>query len=251
MTPHTTRAFILRTVDYRDSDRIMTLLTQEAGKVSAIAKGARSSRRRFGGALEPFSLLEVSLLPGRGRDRLAVLSEATTVRANQGISTSLERMGSAAFITELIREITVEGQPDRRTFQLLSESLELLSTESVLVRPVTLSSALRVLALGGFSLSATACNACAQPVPAGKKAYFDPGRGGVICTPCGGGPILLEAQVAGALATLERSTLAESSTLELEDRVLDQMEYALDLFLEQQIEKPLKSTGFRGQIRDI
>ncbi|HVI73863.1 MAG TPA: DNA repair protein RecO, partial [Anaeromyxobacteraceae bacterium] len=50
---------VLRTVDYGESDRVVSLLTAERGKVSAFARKARVSRRRFGGALEPFTLLQV------------------------------------------------------------------------------------------------------------------------------------------------------------------------------------------------
>lgn len=46
-------ALLLRASDYRDADRIVTLFTRELGKVSAIARAAKSSRRRFAGALEP------------------------------------------------------------------------------------------------------------------------------------------------------------------------------------------------------
>ena len=51
-TPETirTRAIVLRLVDYRESDRIATLFTEALGRVGAIARGARKSQRRFGGA---------------------------------------------------------------------------------------------------------------------------------------------------------------------------------------------------------
>ncbi|HSM92508.1 MAG TPA: DNA repair protein RecO, partial [Anaeromyxobacteraceae bacterium] len=52
---------VLRVVDYGESDRIVTLLTRERGKVGAYARGARASRRRFPGLLEPFTLLSAEL----------------------------------------------------------------------------------------------------------------------------------------------------------------------------------------------
>src|SRR5689334_18160524 len=49
-----TPALVLRTRPYGESDRIVTLLTEQHGKVTGIAKGAKNSRRRFAGTLEPF-----------------------------------------------------------------------------------------------------------------------------------------------------------------------------------------------------
>ena len=56
-----TRALLLRRVDYAESDLVLSLFTVELGRISALARGARKSRRRFGGVLEPMHTLEVTL----------------------------------------------------------------------------------------------------------------------------------------------------------------------------------------------
>ena len=66
-----TKAIVLRSIDYGESDRILTFLTDDFGKLKGIAKGARRSRRRFANALEPFSLSTLHfsrrhLAPGPG-----------------------------------------------------------------------------------------------------------------------------------------------------------------------------------------
>ena len=65
-TTHRTAAFVLRVLDYGESDRIVTFYTEDFGKLKGIAKGAKRSRRRFANALEPFSCLEI-LFSRRGR----------------------------------------------------------------------------------------------------------------------------------------------------------------------------------------
>ena len=59
-TPLVTQALVLRVTDYGEADRIVTLLTERYGKVSALARGARSSRRRFGAALSSFGFGEAA-----------------------------------------------------------------------------------------------------------------------------------------------------------------------------------------------
>jgi DNA repair protein RecO (recombination protein O) len=247
-SPQITRAFILRSVDYRDSDRILTLLSRDLGKVSAIAKGARSSRRRFGGALEPFAMLEVSVTPGRGREGLYVIDEASVLADNRALGGDLERLGAAAFLTELVRELLPESQPDERMFDLLAECLSLLASRGTPVCQLTICAQLRALALAGFAVSTDACNACGKRLPGGRRAFFDPRRGGVICTGCGAGPILLESAAADAMALLGRVAPPEAGRIELRADVLDEIERALEIFLEEHLGRRLKSNAFRGQI---
>src|SRR5438067_9627088 len=54
-----TSALVLRTRPYGESDRIVTLITEQHGKLVGIAKGAKNSRRRFAGTLEPFVRIRV------------------------------------------------------------------------------------------------------------------------------------------------------------------------------------------------
>jgi len=252
MPDTTTAAFVLRAVDLRESDRLLTLLTRELGKVSAVARGARTSRKRFGGALETFALVEVVLGRGRGREGLYSLTEATLIEAHAGLASDLERLGAAAMIVELAREVIPDHEPDERLFDIVAEALGLLSSESgCATRALAVSAALRVLACAGLGLGASRCTACGQPVPPGRKAHFDPRRGGVVCTACGGGPILLPAAAVGALAELERATLAESAAASIPATALLEIETALGCFLEQHLVRPLRSDHFRRQVGPV
>jgi DNA repair protein RecO (recombination protein O) len=252
MPDTTTAAFVLRAVDLRESDRLLTLLTRDLGKVSAVARGVRASRKRFGGALEPFALVEVVLGRGRGREGLFSLSEASLIEAHAGLASDLERLGAAALVIELAREVIPDHEPDARLFDVVAEALGLLSRASgIATRALAISAALRVLACAGLALSASRCNACGRPVPPGRKAHFDPRRGGIVCTPCGAGPILLTADAVGALAVLESETLAESAVAPIPAPVLLEIEAALGSFLEQHLSRPLRADQFRRQVGSV
>ena len=81
---------MLRSVDYGERDRVVTLLSRDRGKLSAFARGARASRRRFGGVLEPFTLVSAELSE-RGGD-LWGLEDASAERAFGGIRGDLLRI---------------------------------------------------------------------------------------------------------------------------------------------------------------
>ncbi|MFO8071463.1 MAG: DNA repair protein RecO [Polyangia bacterium] len=233
----TSRAFLLRSVEYGESDRVVTLLTEERGRISAIARGARKSRRRFGGALEAFSLIEVSLAPSKGS--LMRLAEASLIEANGGLARSLDRIEGASLLLGLLRELLPEDQPEPGAFALLDEALPLLARAGPEeCRRLSAAAAMRALALAGVGVGAARCNACGRPVPPRRPVHFDPRRGGVICTPCGGGPHLLSAGAAAGLRELQSAPLDRVGGAPAGGEAMDEIEAALDQFVHYQIDRP-------------
>jgi DNA repair protein RecO (recombination protein O) len=192
-----TDALLLRATDYRDSDRIVTLFTRDAGKLSAIARGARSSKRRFAGALEPYSVLRVELAPQRGQ--LFGLKSAAVDRGFPGILAELDRMEAAGAALALVRDANASEVSDATTFMTVVQYLTTLDHQGDPQRVLLLCFALRVLYLMGLAPHLTACGRSGEPVPEGRSAYFDPALGAVVARRHGGGPYLLSAQIRARL----------------------------------------------------
>src|SRR5271170_88315 len=91
----TTEALILRRIDTGETDRVVWLLTPDRGRLSAFAAGARASKRRFAGALEPFTHLSVELTPPRQGD-LWRLVDVQTLDAHLTLRGSLDAMACAS-----------------------------------------------------------------------------------------------------------------------------------------------------------
>ncbi|MDJ0765459.1 MAG: DNA repair protein RecO [Myxococcota bacterium] len=225
----TDRAFLLRSVDYGESDRIITLFLDGRGKVSALARGARKSWRRFGGALEPFSLFEVAL--ARGKGRLWHLKQAHLLTPHADFALDLKRMEAGAFILNLVREASVEGEPLPEVFSIIEATMALLETANPdHIRPIAICTELKILTAIGLGVSIDHCNACGRIVPEGKSVRFHPARGGVVCTPCGGGPIGLPAPTMQTLARLNQTALSNVTSIGATPDTLDQIETALSAF---------------------
>jgi len=79
---------------------------------------------------------------------------------------------------------------------------------------------------------------------AGRRVLFDPRRGGVVCTPCGGGPIELSKGAAGALSDLARAGLEEAASTGLGADGFAEIRNALDEFLAHHLDRPLRSAAF-------
>jgi DNA repair protein RecO (recombination protein O) len=187
-----TSAFVLRRTDYKDSDRILSLFTKAHGKISVSARGARKSIKRFAGALEPFVLLEVTIESSKTGRRMRRLTESAVMRGADGLSKRMARLNAASFVVEMFRESIPEEAPDNALFDLLDETLaRLCDLDGEMLRRTVAAFQLKLLLTIGFGVSIGQCAGCGLAVPPGRPVYFHPARGGVICTACGGGPMLL------------------------------------------------------------
>jgi DNA repair protein RecO (recombination protein O) len=119
-----TEAIVLRLTDYGEADRIVSLFTLEQGKLQGVARGAKRSRKRFGGALEPFAHLKLQLHHGPG---LATLLSADIAGVFTGIRSELGKIGTAAYACELVERLTPDEDPNPRLFRLLHCYLEHLN----------------------------------------------------------------------------------------------------------------------------
>ena len=200
------QAIVLRTVPYGESDLVVHLLVRGRGRVSAFARGARSSRRRFGGALEPFLLVEALLAERPGQD-LWMVREAAVLDAHAGLRDDLHRIAHAGYAAELAHELSRPAEPADGLFELLADFLRRLAAG----RPT--SARLRALELGaletaGLAPELSVCARCGAAIGAGRAA-FDPGAGGLACARCAHpGALLLTAGARAALTQLQKAGLA-------------------------------------------
>lgn len=183
-----TAALLLRSVDYGEADRIVTLLTESRGKVALMARGARKSKKRFAGSLEPYLLIEAELAMGRGE--VGRLAQARVVRAFPGLLRSLDKIGVAGAGLEVVRELVPDHEaPDPRLLPTVVRFLERLEeTDAAGTDGLHLAFVIRLLSLTGHAPNLEACGQCGIPAPSGKAALFAPRLGAIVCRACGGGP---------------------------------------------------------------
>ena len=122
---HTTEALILRTYAIGESDRIVVFLTRDRGKRRGVAKNARQSRRRFGGALEPMTYGRVGYVEREGRD-LVFLNYVEPLRSPLAAADG-EALGYVGYFAELIDQWAPDGDPNETMFRLGASMVDALA----------------------------------------------------------------------------------------------------------------------------
>jgi DNA repair protein RecO (recombination protein O) len=239
-----TDALFLRATDYREADRIVTLFTRDAGKLSAVARGARGSRRRFAGSLEPYSVIRVELDEGRGE--LATLKRAELTRPFVHLLGELDRMDAASAALALLREAHAPRVPDPDLFVASVQYLTVVDHEGDPQRSLLLSFALRVLSRMGVAPRLAECGRSGDPVPADKAAYFDPMLGAVVSRRYGGGPFLLAASVRARLIAAQREDWLTEARAPWPEAELAEARNAVAAFLRAHVREELGGRLYPG-----
>jgi DNA repair protein RecO len=126
MPLYTTDALILRSYALGESDRIVVFLTRDRGKKRGVAKNARQSRRRFGGALEPLTCGRVAYVERERRD-LVRIDYVEQTRSPLS-ATDGEALGYVGYFAELIDEWAPDADPNESLFRLGASMVEAMAT---------------------------------------------------------------------------------------------------------------------------
>jgi DNA repair protein RecO (recombination protein O) len=193
-----TEAIVIDCHDYGESDVIITLLSQEKGKIAAIAKGAKKSLKRFVNKLELFSFLHIVCIANAG-SQLGFLAEAELHTSFINIRNNLQRYTTASVVREFLLAGTKEEEPDEHLFRL---SLWTLHNINTLQQPnATLTIFLiRFFDCLGYRPNLETCNKCGRHIHNDNLYRFVPSEGSIACSACYG-------EVTGKGIPLSRGTL--------------------------------------------
>jgi len=177
-----TAAFVLRTRPHGESDRLVTVITEEHGKLTGIAKGAKNSRRRFAGTLEPFMQIR-AVFQMRPHSDLVFLQRCELVSPLHAFTTDLARYAAGSYILELADRMVLGRESSVDVYRLVREALEDIDRAGA-SDAVLGAFELRLLAASGYEPSLGTCRSCGRPADGTPTVYLVPERGGFLCRPC-------------------------------------------------------------------
>ncbi|MGQ9678498.1 MAG: DNA repair protein RecO [bacterium] len=180
-----TSAICLQARTWRESSRIVTLLTPDLGLLTAVARGARRPKSRLAAALDLFARSEITLYLPRGNG-LATLSDAELINSFPGLTLTYERFLAATQINQFLLRGLFHHHPEPRLFTLLETTLNAIAQappeSGELTGPVA-SFLLKAISFLGFRPHFDRCAICHQPLNSPPIRFVIP-RGGVVCPSC-------------------------------------------------------------------
>ena len=174
---------VLRSIRYGEADRILHLYTPTHGRISAIAKGARRARSRFGARLEPF--MQINAVLHEGRSDLLTVTGVDTIDARPGLRESAAALDAAARACDAVARLFETDEPHPEVYMLLANELTLLA--STRAHPAAagpgnaLAFRLKLLLAAGIVPQLGSCASC------GEREHltgFSAAAGGVVCSSC-------------------------------------------------------------------
>jgi DNA repair protein RecO (recombination protein O) len=179
-----TDAVVLKRMDYGETSRIVTLFCRSEGKISVLAKGARSRSHRFGSALEPAAVSHVVFYYRSTRD-LQTLTQADVTRKFDNITRSLETISAALNVLEVVNIVSHPGDAQVALYDETVRALHSLNDRPERAASVVLGFRMQVARLSGLTPSLTTCVQCGRSIERARGRHmFHMRKGGVLCATC-------------------------------------------------------------------
>jgi DNA repair protein RecO (recombination protein O) len=232
-------AIVLRTQKLGESDRIVTLLTRNHGRVRVVGRGVRKTSSRIGARLEPFSHIDVQCYQGRSLDSVSQVESIAAHGAS--LTGDYARWTAGTAMLETAERLTPEEhQPALSQYVLLVSGLRSLAGEEHPPGLILDSYLLRSLSVAGWSPTFSDCARCGDP---GPHRAFSLAGGGMVCQSCrpsgSAAPAPATVELLSALLTGDWQT-AEAS----EERARKEASGLIAAYLQWHVERQVRSLSY-------
>ncbi len=248
MAVQKTQGFVLRKQDIRETSILLTVYTRNFGKLKLISKGVRAPEARFVSAYELLALDDIVFYE-RKKKNLFFLSQCDLINYFPRIRESLERLSYAAYFADFLDSATASREKNPRIYELLSNSLFLLSGNASPKRVARIFE-IKLLAILGLMPRLRECVSC-ERVPGKEKARFSFSLGGVLCENCfvkdkSAGPVL--AGTLNFISHIRNLPFERIKQIKVSKRVGAEVEKLLRGFINYHLDLRLKSREFIGKV---
>ena len=243
-----TKGIVLRETNYKEADKILTVLTEEGGKRTVKARGCRRKGSALAASSQLLAWSDMTLFEYKD---YYTLNEGSTVALFRHLREDLEKLALGSYFAEVVEAVAEEGRPEPEMLSLLLNSLYALDT---LDKPLALVKAafeLRLLCVAGYAPLADACGVCGVPEPEG--ACLNLSEGVLHCASCRSqvGEGISMPLSPGALSALRYIVYGDPKRLfsfRVDEESLRLLGDTSEAFLLTQLERGFKTLDFYKQL---
>ena len=242
----TTRALVLRQVPYKEADKILTVLTQDEGKLTVKARGALRKGSRVGAAAQELCYSEMTLFFNRGK---WTLNEASTIEQFLPLRDDLELLALGSYFAELLETVADEDSPNPGLLQLGLNCLYALSAGGFDPRQVKAVFELRLMCLSGYEPMLDGCVDCGREP---EDALFSLSGGSLHCRGCAPGTqgvsLPLGKEALAAMRYIVGAAPKRILAFSLSDAALRQLGDVTEAYLLAQLERGFSALDYWKQV---
>ena len=228
-----TDGLVVRQVNYKDNDQILTVLTKEHGLMTLKARGVRSRSSRLKGACQLLAYSEFTVFENRG---FHTIDEANAIQMFPELRADIELLSLASYFAQVAEVLSQEDMPNPELLSLTLNALYALCRRLCTPELVKAAFELRAACLGGYTPELSGCAVCGDPEP----DRFDV-RGGILCcASCSAGEGLRLPVSPGSLAAMRYLVSCDAKRLfsfRLEGRAVKELCDLAETYLQTQLER--------------
>jgi DNA repair protein RecO (recombination protein O) len=240
---------VIRSVDYGESSKVVTLFTRENGKIGIMARGAKKAKSRLGAVTQLFTHGYYLCKSGPGTS-MPDLSQGEIVESYRELRQNLTQTAYAAYIAELLDRLTHEREPNPFLFQLLMLTYRFLNEgkdAEILCRIFET----KMLSVAGIAPQLQVCSHCG----AGQEPYsISVSQGGLLCALClptDPYAIAVTPSTWKLLRLFQLFDLERLGDIEVKPATRSQLKHVLRSFMDEHLDLRLKSRAFLDQIERL
>ncbi len=242
-----TEGIVLRRTNFGEADRLITLYTQDAGKIRAIAKGARKPQSRKTGHIELFMRSKFLIATGRNLD---IITQAELIEPNRNLNGDLVRTTYAAYACELLDQFTPDEERHAGIYQLLASGMNWFNESDNLLLAARYFE-LRLLSLVGYQPQLFYCVVSGEPIEQ-EEQYFSGEEGGFIKPEHrrrDPNAKRVSAAAVKVLRYLQTRNWETVKNLQLRRDLHQELEMIMHFYLQHLLEREVKSADFLYRLR--
>ena len=233
------KGLILRETPYKEADVMLNILTESAGKISVLARGARRKGSKFSAAIALLTYSEFTLYESNGR---YTLNEAEPVELFYNIRNDLQKLSLASYFAEALERAADEDAVNPELLRLGLNSLYALAHTSISVEKIKTVFELKLAVLSGYMPNVYSCICCDDEE---DISFFDIRNGGVVCERCNnGGNKPVDASVIDAMRYIIAADMKKIFSFEISDSSMRKLSEITDEYLSVHFGKVFKTNLF-------
>jgi len=234
-----TNGVILREVKTQDSDKMLTVLTSDLGKIRVSAKHIRNSKKNSGATFLSYSEFVLS----EGRD-VYFLRQSSVLESFYEISQNIEMLSLSTYLAQLASEVVPEGAESGDTLSLLLNTYYVLAKKSYDLKAAKLIFEIKLLELHGLMPDFSVCNQCGSS----NDLVFDVISGNVGCSQCAKSGAKIDASCRSIIEYIVNSDIKRIFSFKASNQTIDYLSRLVEKYCTIQIGRTLKSLDYYNSI---